>query len=68
MPPIEMEVGESTLGQIRAPILVTASIGVSVQMSRVSRPWEVQLSAADQALYRVKDTGRNRVELMVFEG
>ncbi len=68
MPPIEMEVGESTLGQIRTPILVTASIGVSVQMSRVSRPWEVQLSAADQALYRVKDTGRNRVELMVFEG
>ena len=59
---MQLKTGEGIARQI----LVTASIGVSVQLACGVKPWEEQLSAADQALYRVKGTGRNRVEMMFF--
>lgn len=62
IPPVELSTDEGIARQI----LVTASIGVSVQLAHALKPWEEQLSAADRALYRVKGTGRNRIELVVF--
>jgi diguanylate cyclase (GGDEF)-like protein len=42
------------------PISITASFGVAAFRSTGSR--ERLLAAADEALYRAKDAGRNRVE------
>lgn len=42
------------------PVTITASIGVSA--FRVGEHSDVVLKRADQALYRAKDAGRNRVE------
>ncbi len=42
---------------------LTVSIGVSASTSRLKTPEEL-IDAADQALYRAKDRGRNRVEAM----
>ncbi len=56
--PLEMEVGNSSEGGSEIPLAVTVSIGVSgfpdVEGSEL-------LVAADQALYRAKNEGRNRV-------
>jgi diguanylate cyclase (GGDEF)-like protein len=41
---------------------LTISIGVAVSSTRTDSP-EQLLQAADQAMYRAKRTGRNRVEL-----
>jgi diguanylate cyclase (GGDEF)-like protein len=41
---------------------VTVSIGVGEPSTRYRQPEQV-IQAADQALYRAKDKGRNRVEL-----
>ena len=46
-------------------IAVTVSIGVACAAAGHSRSWEALLQAADQALYRAKDNGRNRVEVAV---
>lgn len=47
----------------RTEISVTCSIGVSSMLpGRVERPEDL-LSQADEALYRAKDRGRNRVEI-----
>ncbi len=42
---------------------LTVSIGVSASTSRLNTPDDL-IDAADQALYRAKDRGRNRVEAM----
>jgi GGDEF domain-containing protein len=44
-----------------APLSVTVSIGVATSGKRETDP-DVVLQAADKALYRAKDNGRNRVE------
>ena len=44
-------------------IAVTVSVGIAAVGAGQSRNWETLLQAADQALYRAKDNGRNRVEL-----
>ena len=44
-------------------IAVTVSVGIAAVRAGQSRNWETLLQAADQALYRAKDNGRNRVEL-----
>ncbi len=45
-----------------APLSVTVSIGVATSTGENSNPDSV-LEAADKALYRAKDNGRNRVEI-----
>jgi diguanylate cyclase (GGDEF)-like protein len=47
--------------QLPAPLSVTVSIGVATSSKEKLHPEEV-LQAADKALYRAKDNGRNRVE------
>jgi diguanylate cyclase (GGDEF)-like protein len=44
-----------------APLSVTVSIGVATSAREKSQP-ELVLQAADKALYRAKDNGRNRIE------
>ena len=44
-------------------IAVTVSVGIAGVASGQSANWETLLQAADQALYRAKDNGRNRVEV-----
>ena len=44
-------------------IAVTTSIGVASYRPGMSADWEALLQAADKALYRAKDNGRNRVEV-----
>lgn len=51
--------GEGTTGR---PVSVTISIGVADRESGASAPQEV-MQAADQALYRAKNRGRNQVSL-----
>lgn len=51
--------GEGTTGR---PVSVTISIGVADRESGASAPQEV-IQAADQALYRAKNRGRNQVSL-----
>ena len=44
-------------------IAVTTSIGVASYRPGMPADWEALLQAADKALYRAKDNGRNRVEV-----
>ena len=44
-------------------IAVTVSVGISCVAGGQPNSWETLLQAADQALYRAKDNGRNRVEV-----
>ena len=44
-------------------IAVTASVGIASVCAGAQTDWETLLQAADQALYRAKDNGRNRVEV-----
>lgn len=50
-----------TNGRARPQIAVTVSIGAAESTGRQDAP-ELVLQAADRALYRAKDAGRNRVE------
>jgi diguanylate cyclase (GGDEF)-like protein len=47
-------------GRQREPVVITVSIGVAEKDSRHSSPDQV-VQAADKALYRAKEAGRNRV-------
>ena len=44
-------------------IAVTVSVGIAGVAAGQQTDWETLLSAADSALYRAKENGRNRVEL-----
>ena len=48
--------------QTREQIVITVSIGVAEKNSRHSIPDQVVM-AADKALYRAKEAGRNRVSV-----
>jgi diguanylate cyclase (GGDEF)-like protein len=48
-------------GRARPQIAVTVSIGAAESNGRQDSP-ELVVQAADRALYRAKDAGRNRVE------
>ncbi len=50
-------------GEARIP--VTVSMGVTVSLSHESLSLEALINRADQALYRAKQNGRNRIELGV---
>lgn len=54
--------GRRPVGKERTRTHVTVSIGVAECDARLRTPEEV-IEAADQALYRAKDAGRNRVEI-----
>ncbi len=54
--------GRRPVGVTRTRSAVTVSIGVAEATPRLDTP-ELVLEAADQALYRAKDNGRNRVEV-----
>jgi diguanylate cyclase (GGDEF)-like protein len=41
---------------------VSISIGVALRQDDLRRPWEALVHAADQALYRAKHAGRDRIE------
>ena len=56
------KVGASGLSQQPGELSVTVSIGVAEPSTRNRQPEQV-IQAADQALYRAKEKGRNRVEL-----
>jgi len=45
-------------------LYLTASFGIAGLASGVSSTYERLYSTADQALYRAKASGRNRVEVM----
>ncbi len=42
---------------------VTVSVGVAVEIPGRARGMDALLAAADTALYRAKDAGKNRVEI-----
>ncbi len=54
--------GKRPVGSTRTRTAVTVSIGVAEAGERLHTP-ELVIEAADQALYRAKNNGRNRVEL-----
>ncbi len=54
--------GRRPVGGARTRTAVTVSLGVAESGARLRTP-ELVIEAADQALYRAKDNGRNRVEL-----
>jgi diguanylate cyclase (GGDEF)-like protein len=53
--------GRRPVGSARTRTAVTVSMGVAESSARLSTP-ELVIEAADKALYRAKDGGRNRVE------
>ena len=53
--------GRRPVGSARTRTAVTVSMGVAESSVRLYTP-ELVIEAADQALYRAKDNGRNRVE------
>ena len=60
--PARRKPGSATLHQSPDELSVTVSIGVAEPSTRL-RQHEQVIQAADQALYRAKHNGRNRVEL-----
>ncbi|MBZ5569552.1 MAG: GGDEF domain-containing protein [Acidobacteriia bacterium] len=56
--------GRRPVGSAKTRTAVTVSIGVAEATARSSAP-ELVIEAADQALYRAKNNGRNRVEAAV---
>ena len=54
--------GPAVIQQPPSDLAVTVSIGVAEPSTRYRQPEQV-IHAADQALYRAKHNGRNRVEL-----
>jgi diguanylate cyclase (GGDEF)-like protein len=56
--------GRRPVGGARSRTAVTVSMGVAESSGRLRTP-ELVIEAADQALYRAKDNGRNRVESAV---
>ncbi len=58
---IRATIGEDTIDTFDAPIPVTASLGVA--MNGEGRDAGSLIRAADAALYKAKNTGRNRIEV-----
>ena len=54
--------GRRPVGSARTRTAVTVSMGVAESSGRLGTP-ELVIEAADKALYRAKDNGRNRVEI-----
>ncbi|WP_049974292.1 diguanylate cyclase [Azospirillum sp. B4] len=60
---VRQRVATVTLDRPQGTVRCTVSIGVAT-LGADGHVWEDLVTAADQALYRAKDTGRNRTEAM----
>jgi len=67
LPAADLERGQNVAETLRAavessPLGITASVGVAATRPEHGQSFEALIEAADQALYRAKQNGRNRVE------
>ncbi|MEC4590349.1 GGDEF domain-containing protein [Nitrospirillum amazonense] len=60
---VRQQVATITVDRPQGPVRCTVSIGVAT-LGADGHVWEELVTAADQALYRAKDTGRNRTETL----
>ena len=60
---VRLAVGERSMDPPQGPVNVTISVGGSVGAGDQNPTTKQMIQAADTALYRAKDSGRDRVEL-----
>ncbi len=61
---VQKRIAETPLVEGNEIILVTVSIGIAV-MNVTDASADASLSRSDRALYRAKESGRNRIEIFV---
>lgn len=65
---LRLRLAESSVAWQGQTIRITASFGVVVRQPGQPEPLEALYACADEALYRAKESGRNRVELALGHG